>query len=626
MHADEFDPNDLGVLYLLIYSSPTLKKVAVHCTGVVESRLRFTQLLSRLGLQQSPIQLPEFSFKFCKALSLCLSRSSTLQVVELHGIHFDAKGMRYLAKGIGQSSVLKHLDLKGCKIGDKGLFALAGFSSLLKGTTRMKEPVEHSNSPGPGLATSTSLQILALSACNLTDVGINYICSVIKAHGTRRENQLWSHSLRSQSQARAHVHMSGLLLIDLQGNNFTSTGCRSLSRVLGTDEWLLGINIAKNKNVSSKTVREWQDWMKEKMAAFRTLRDANCIISDSEKVDLQSTFKQWGEGESSSTADLARGELEIQSTERSFFKQGNDICKGTLQLHDPMCEVATLPPQVQEQTRRTKCCGPGTESAKKSKRVGGAQCTTKVSPPSPSKQKSVSRKTSRSSSSGKGLGGHESGEKKGAAGKKAGKGSTKSASKPQSKTSLDLYESSSTHEDEVSANASTASFAQPVGMAPSTVDAAPSSVNVTTLTRLQLQNKALIQKLNASNLEVERLRSCMTAIKDNVEEKAAGKAITQFNVSGNNIEDVLKFFETELETLVRQVDTFEMVMAGGNPPPQKKREMLNTIEVSDDIGEALAVRMSELWGSSEDGKPVEDLRLEIGKALSIRMHELWNGD
>ncbi len=621
MHADEFDPNDLGVLYLLIYSSPALKKVAVHCTGVVESRLRFTQLLNRLGLQQPPIQLPEFSFKFCKALSLCLSRSSTLQVVELHGIHFDAKGMRYLAKGIGQSSVLKHLDLKGCKIGDKGLFALAGFTNSLKGTTRKNEPVEHPNSPGPGIATSTSLQILALSACNLTDVGINYICSVIKAHGTRRENQLWSHSLRSQSQARAHVQTSGLLLIDLQGNNFTSAGCKSLSRVLGTDEWLLGINIAKNNNVSSKTVREWQDWMKEKMAAFRTLRDANCIISDSEKVNLQSTFKQWGEGEGSSTTDLARGELEIQGTEPSIFKHGNDICKDTLQLHDPMCEVAP-PPQVQEQTRRTKCSGPGTESAKKSKRVGGAQCT-KVPSPSPSKQKSVSRKTSRSSS-GKRLGVHGSGGKKAATGKKAGKCST-SASKPQAKTSLDLYESSSTHEDEVSANAS-ASLAQPVDMAPSNADVAPSNVNVTTLARLQLQNKALIQKLNASNLEVERLRSCMNAIKDNGEEKAAGKAATQLNGSGNNIEDVLKFFETELETLVRQVDTFEMVMAGGKPPPPKKIEMLNTMEVSDDIGEALAVRMSELWGSSEDGKAVEDLRREIGKALSIRMHELWNGD
>jgi hypothetical protein len=627
IHADEYDPNDLGVLFLLIYSSPELKKIAVHCTGVVESKRRHAQQLNRLGLKQPPLQIPEFSSKFCKSLSLCLSRSDTLQVVELHGIHFDTKAMRYLARGIGQSTVLKHLDLKGCRIGDKGLYALAGFADAAKGAAQKKEAAAVPTfAPGPGIATSESLQILALSACNLTDVGIRYICTIIKTHGARRENALWTHSLRSQSKARAQIQMSGLLLIDLQGNKFTSTGCKSMSHVLANDDWLLGVNIAKNKNVSSKTVKEWQDWMKEKMAAFSTLRATDGAVPGGDKADLQCTLRKW----ESVSPDVSRCSPDVSRCSTVGAKNTTaETSKGVLNLDDPIFEVAAEEVHtkcLQEQSRQVKCNGSGGNGTiRRVKRGRGVHCIKA----SPQKQKSCSQSTRKSPGAGK-RAGSSNGRKS-----QAHMDKKKKASKPRPKTSLDLYESGG---GGASANDNDTSFlgesTTPTGSALTSFDistvaadsTAPFSANAAELARLQLQNKTLMQKLNASNLEVQQLRRVEVRQTANVAGSGEEATVVAPQLNANRADEALTFFEKELDLLVSKVSIFETAMGGKQKKstPLVDRDASGNKGLTNEIGEALAVRMRELWLS--EGKDDGTLSNEIGKTLAVRMHEMWNDD
>ncbi|KAK3760011.1 hypothetical protein RRG08_048753 [Elysia crispata] len=67
------------------------------------------------------IRSKEITHRLVKALKECLFVSPCLSCVELQGLSLRDRDLQILVKGILKSSMLRHLSLEFCRIGDQGL-------------------------------------------------------------------------------------------------------------------------------------------------------------------------------------------------------------------------------------------------------------------------------------------------------------------------------------------------------------------------------------------------------------------------------------------------------------------------------------------------------------------------
>ena len=96
--------------------------------------------------------------------------------LELPGVKLSVDACKILSRGLHENSGLQRLLLDNCSIGDDGLHALA-----------------------PGLRTSR-VNDLSVSRCRLSDIGGSLLCSIVKAHSARRNDERWAATLRQHGK------------------------------------------------------------------------------------------------------------------------------------------------------------------------------------------------------------------------------------------------------------------------------------------------------------------------------------------------------------------------------------------------------------------------------------------
>ncbi|OCU01134.1 centrosomal protein of 78 kDa [Xenopus laevis] len=165
-----------------------------------------------------PIRSKDMTFQLCKAIASCLSVSSSLKELELHGLPLRERDLRTLAKGLAASSSVESLSLAYCSCGDEGL-----------------EIICHS------VKNSPTIKIVNFTGCNLTWRGADHIASIIKHQATRRHSEAWAESLRYR---RPDLDcMAGLRRVTLNSNTLVGDrGAIALAEVIGEDLWLKALD------------------------------------------------------------------------------------------------------------------------------------------------------------------------------------------------------------------------------------------------------------------------------------------------------------------------------------------------------------------------------------------------
>ena len=88
--------------------------------------------------------------------------------------------------------------------------------------------------------------------CNVTDFGGVYIASIIRSHGSKRDEAIWSAGLRGAA-VKAHseecpeqIGRMGCLVLDFSHNRLGDNSAQVIGEALANDAWLLGLNVGGN--------------------------------------------------------------------------------------------------------------------------------------------------------------------------------------------------------------------------------------------------------------------------------------------------------------------------------------------------------------------------------------------
>ena len=108
------------------------------------------------------------------------------------------------------------------------------------------------------------IQHLSLENCSLGDDTLPYLASIIKAHEAIQDKCYWNSTLRmypdkvdrnAKNGNQPHrlyaysdgVTNTGLLLLNLSRNKYTSVGSKGLCKLIQSNQWIAGINLSNNR-------------------------------------------------------------------------------------------------------------------------------------------------------------------------------------------------------------------------------------------------------------------------------------------------------------------------------------------------------------------------------------------
>ncbi|XP_073399908.1 centrosomal protein of 78 kDa isoform X2 [Dendrobates tinctorius] len=165
-----------------------------------------------------PIRSKDMTFQLCRAVASCLTVSSSLKELELHGLPLRERDLVTLAKGLAASSSLESLSLPYCSCGDEGLKIIC---KSVKNST---------------------IKVIDFTGCNLTWHGAEWIASIVKHQATRRHSEAWAESLRYR---RPDLDcMTGLRRISLNCNTLIGDqGAKAVADILVEDLWLKALDM-----------------------------------------------------------------------------------------------------------------------------------------------------------------------------------------------------------------------------------------------------------------------------------------------------------------------------------------------------------------------------------------------
>jgi len=103
---------------------------------------------------------------------------------------------------------------------------------------------------------SSSVQALCIKRCRITSRSARYIAYVLRANNERRDQLIWKGELRGEPVSKKAIRQHGLLVLDASENQLQYEGVREVLDVLENDQWMIGLNIANNGDVSDAITRE----------------------------------------------------------------------------------------------------------------------------------------------------------------------------------------------------------------------------------------------------------------------------------------------------------------------------------------------------------------------------------
>ncbi|XP_028314479.1 centrosomal protein of 78 kDa isoform X2 [Gouania willdenowi] len=167
------------------------------------------------------IRSKDVTFKLCKALRDCLSVSSNLRTLQLHGLPLRERDLIMLTKGLAKSDSLENFSLANCPIMDEGLEVIC-----------------------QSVMYSTSIKWVDFSGCSLTWRGAEHMANIVKHQGLQRHGTAWAESLRYRLPR--FEQMLGLRRLTLNSNSLIGDrGAVSLARELAEDLWVKAVDLQR---------------------------------------------------------------------------------------------------------------------------------------------------------------------------------------------------------------------------------------------------------------------------------------------------------------------------------------------------------------------------------------------
>ncbi len=168
---------------------------------------------------------------FIKALAKFLFRAPKLSIVSFNNVQLTQNDLKILSKAISLNSTATLTQLNFIKIplGDSGLAALA-----------------------PALASSKAMSIRVVD-CSLSDASAPVISNVIRSHGSRRDEAVWSAGLRGDAvkphgpSCPTEIPFLGALVLDFSVNKLGDDTASAIAEALKNDCWIVGINLGGNE-------------------------------------------------------------------------------------------------------------------------------------------------------------------------------------------------------------------------------------------------------------------------------------------------------------------------------------------------------------------------------------------
>lgn len=172
--------------------------------------------------------------------------------------------MRALIDFVHNAEALESITFDNLKLGAEMAlqfgFALSNTKSAIKVLTFQNCPLAGSGlrTLTPHISKLTTLNVLTLENCGLADDAIMYVASIIRANESHMDQLYWNSTLRMDSNEDgltfpgldtdelSNVYCSGLVMLDISRNQFSSACMTTLARIIKSNHWLLGLNLRGN--------------------------------------------------------------------------------------------------------------------------------------------------------------------------------------------------------------------------------------------------------------------------------------------------------------------------------------------------------------------------------------------
>eukprot|EP00520_Triparma_pacifica_P018136 CAMPEP_0118656548 /NCGR_PEP_ID=MMETSP0785-20121206/13546_1 /TAXON_ID=91992 /ORGANISM="Bolidomonas pacifica, Strain CCMP 1866" /LENGTH=584 /DNA_ID=CAMNT_0006549411 /DNA_START=152 /DNA_END=1903 /DNA_ORIENTATION=- len=239
---------------------------------------------------------------------------------------------------MNKNAKLKQITFLRCRtIGDKGLAEL-----------------------GPALCGCNAMSVRVVD-CGVSDLGGVYLSSIIRAHGARRDERIWSAGLRGEA-VKAHskecpkdIPADGALVVDFSCNRLGDNSAHIISEALKNDTWLLGLNLGGNE-ISSKGAEDLLKGISTNKTVRALVLASNSGIDTSIESDIASVITEVA----STPPPPAAGEELVMKAMRNWSKWKK--------MEDERGEKLSIP-----KSPKRGVAGEGKENAAKDKEVRKTQ-------------------------------------------------------------------------------------------------------------------------------------------------------------------------------------------------------------------------------------------------------------
>jgi len=206
--------------------------------------------------------------KLIRGLSQMLRSSEcSLQSVRLSGISMTGSNMKRLSSGVANSTSLKHLVIERSDVND------LDFGVLCR-----------------ALKDQTSILILSVNRCNLTDTAFHDVQRLVKNQCLRRDHQQWLTGLRDGEVDR--VALRGLQVLDLSGHDgITDRTGEILAKTLMYDHWITEINLCET-NIGTLGIKAILKVLGNKNDTLRGLQIQSTRVDDSIMLRLHAKLAE----------------------------------------------------------------------------------------------------------------------------------------------------------------------------------------------------------------------------------------------------------------------------------------------------------------------------------------------
>ena len=265
--------------------------------------------------------------KLIRGLSQMLrSAESEIQSVRLSGISMTGSNMKRLASGVSKSTSLKHLIVERSDVND------LDFGVLCR-----------------ALKDQTSLLILSVNRCNLTDTAAHDAQRLVKNQCLRRDHEQWLTGLRDGEVVR--VALRGLQVLDLHGHDgITDRAGTILAKTLTYDHWISEINLCET-NIGTQGVESIIQVLETRNDTLRGLQIESTRVDDAVSLRLQTLL-----GEREPADSFIYDALSVRFWFHSF-SSNNILSRVTTSSHNAHTHTHSYFPETCLQNIRPSRCG-----------------------------------------------------------------------------------------------------------------------------------------------------------------------------------------------------------------------------------------------------------------------------